>query len=419
MKADGSKRTADIASKAGVHNNGLPFLNPIHSTCPLVNQSGLNWKVDQAVEFTVTRADLLKELNFLQSVVEKKSTIPIIQNLLIRTGKGEPLTLVGTDLESTLRCTCTATVKTGGDLLLPARRLFDIVRSLPDAEIHVKTDGQDHAVVTCERSRFKLFSPDAESFPEVPKVPQAQHSIPAAVFRAMIPRVLFAATQEESRFALNGAQLILKGNVLRMVATDGHRLAFIEKTGLKLETPKDGVKLLIPKKTLSEVVKLAADADDESLEFGRDDNHIFFRIGGRLYISRMLAGQFPNFEMVMPKENDKTLIFESERLVGALRRVSFMADDVTRAVKMHVSEGKVEMTAQSSESGEASEIVPVEYAGPNYTLTFNVQYLLDFLAQSGTTETNFEFKDENTQIQMRPRGDGEYDYRYVVMPMRT
>ncbi|MBX7223230.1 MAG: DNA polymerase III subunit beta [Blastocatellia bacterium] len=371
------------------------------------------------MEFTVSRSNLLKELNFLQSVVEKKSTIPIIQNLYIRAAKGEPLTLVGTDLESTLRCSCPAEIKAGGVLLLPAKRLFDIVRSLPDAEIHIKTDGQDHAVITCERSRFKLLSPDAETFPEIATVPKAQFSVSAAVFRTMIPRTVFAATQEESRFALNGAQMILTANSLRMVATDGHRLAYIEKPGLEFKLPKDGLKVLIPKKTLSEVLKLAADAEDEAVSFGKDDNHIFFHAGSRLYISRMLAGQFPNYEMVMPKENDKTLVFESDRLMAALRRVSFMADDVTRAVRMHIGEGKVEITAQSSESGEASETVPVEFSEKNYTIAFNVQYLLEFLSVAASTEARFEFKDEGTQIQMRPKDDGEYDYRYVVMPMRA
>lgn len=369
------------------------------------------------MEFSVLKSDLLKELSFLQGVVEKKNTIPTIQNLLVEAKPGQPLTLVGTDLESTMRCVCPAEISKGGTALLPARRLFDIVRNLPDSEISFKSDGQGNAVVTCERSRFKLLSPSPDLFPEPPGEPKTQYVIPAATLRFMIPRTLFAMTQEESRFQLNGAQVIFDGDALRMIATDGHRLAFIEKRGLAFGA--EPLKMLIPKKTLAEVAKLAAEAGEETIAFGKDENHIFFQVGARLFISRMLAGQFPNYEMVMPKGNDKALRFETDRLASALRRASIVADDVTRAVKMHIQEGKVELTAQSSESGEASETLPVEYAGANLTVTFNVNYLLDFLAVAGASETTFEFKDELTQIQLRPGGDGEYDYRYVVMPMRV
>lgn len=374
------------------------------------------------MEFSVLKSDLLKELTFLNGVIEKKNTIPIIQNLLISGDPGAALDLVGTDLESTLRVSCAAEITGGGTLLLPARRLLDIVRNLPDSVIHFKADAQGNVVVTCERSRFKLFSPSPENYPELPEVPDAQFTISAAVLRVMIPRTLFAMTQEESRFQLNGAQVIVDGDALRMISTDGHRLSFIEKKGLtfnlKGENPET-LKVLIPKKTLAEVSKLAAEVGDDSLTFGKDENHIFFKVGARVFISRMLAGQFPNYEMVLPKNNDKAIVFETERLIAALRRVSVVADETTRAVKMHVDEGKLEFTAQSSESGEASEVVPVDYAGPKLTITFNVNYLMDFLNAAGTTETSFEFKDEITQIQLRPKDDGEYDYRYIVMPMRV
>ncbi len=374
------------------------------------------------MEFSVLKSDLLKELTFLNGVIEKKNTIPIIQNLLISGDAGAMLDLVGTDLESTLRVSCTAEITAGGTLLLPARRLLDIVRNLPDSVIHFKADASQNVVVTCERSRFKLFSPTAENYPDLPEVPEAQYTVSAAVLRTMIPRTLFAMTQEESRFQLNGAQMIVDGDALRMISTDGHRLSFIEKKGLTF-SPKgdapDSFKVLIPKKTLAEVSKLAAEVGDEGLAFGRDENHIFFKVGPRVFISRMLAGQFPNYEMVLPKNNDKAILFETERLVASLRRVSVVADETTRAVKMHVDEGKVEFTAQSSESGEASETVPVEYAGPKLMITFNVNYLMDFLNAAGATETSFEFKDEITQIQLRPKDDGEFDYRYIVMPMRV
>ncbi|OYT71669.1 MAG: DNA polymerase III subunit beta [Chloracidobacterium sp. CP2_5A] len=384
----------------------------------------------RAVEFSVAKADLLKELTFLNNVVEKKTTIPILSNLLLtgEAGPGGALTLAGTDLDATLKTSCAATIKHSGTALLPARRLFDIARNLPDADIRFKSDGNGNMNLTCEGSRFRLFSPAPENYPSLPELPELPLSVPAAIVRAMIPRILFATSQEESRYQLNGVQMVVGGGaaseskrrLLRMVATDGHRLAFIEKpecvAGGALGKP---INLLIPKKTMAEIARLAADAADGDIAFGQDDRHAFFRVGTRTFVSRLLAGQFPNYEMVMPKNNDKTIAFETERLVAAFRRVGVIADEMTRAVKLHASEGRVEITAQSPESGEAGETLGVDYPGPSVTITFNVGYLMDFLSAVHAAQVSFEFKDEISQIQLRPtEGDG-YDYRYVVMPMRA
>ncbi|MFQ3589291.1 MAG: DNA polymerase III subunit beta, partial [Chloracidobacterium sp.] len=310
--------------------------------------------------------------------------------------------------------------KQGGTILLPARRLFDIARNLPDADIHFKSDGSGNMNLTCERSRFRLFSPTPENYPSLPETPPLPLAVSAGILRTMIPRVLFATSQEESRYQLNGVQVAVNGRLLRMVATDGHRLAFIEKPdSLSVGEAGKPVNLLIPKKTLAEVARLAADATDADIAFGQDDHHVFFQVGARTFASRLLAGQFPNYEGVMPKSNDKSIVFETDRLVAAFKRVGVVADETTHAVKLHTAEGRVEITAQSPESGEAVETLSVDYPGPSMTIAFNVSYMMDFLTAAHSTQTRFEFKDEISQIELRPvDGDG-YTYRYVVMPMRA
>ncbi len=382
------------------------------------------------MEFSVAKADLLKELTFLNNVVEKKTTIPILSNLLVtgEAGPGGALTLAGTDLDATLETSCAATIQRGGAALLPARRLFDIARNLPDADIRFKSDGNGNMSLTCERSRFRLFSPAPENYPALPKPPALPLAVPAGILRTMIPRVLFATSQEESRYQLNGVHVTVGGGApgeskrgrLRLVATDGHRLAFIERAeSVSGGDSSQPVSFLIPKKTMAEIARLAADTADADIAFGQDDHHAFFRIGSRTFASRLLAGQFPNYEMVMPKSNDKTIAFETERLVAALKRVGVVADETTHAVKLHASEGRVEITAQSPESGEAVETLSADYPGPALTIAFNVSYLMDFLGAARATQVSFEFKDEISQIQLRPiDGDG-YDYRYIVMPMRA
>ncbi len=380
------------------------------------------------MEFSVTKADILKELTYLNNVVEKKTTIPILSNILLRGEAGGVLTLAGTDLDATLTTVCAAQVKHGGTALLPARRLFDIARNLPDADIHFKSDGSGNMNLTCERSRFRLFSPAPEHYPSLPEPPEMPFVVAAGTVRTMILRVLFATSQEESRYQLNGVQMVVSGQApnaaqrgtLRLVATDGHRLSLIEKPdSVTIGRGSCPLTLLIPRKTMAEIARLAADTTDADMTFGQGENHVFFRIGARTFASRLLAGQFPNYEMVMPKSNDKVITFETERLVAALKRVSVVADETTHAVKLHATEGRVEITAQSPESGEAVETLTVDYPGPTMTITFNVGYLMDFLTVVHSSQTRFEFKDEITQIQLRPvDGDG-YDYRYVVMPMRA
>src|SRR2546425_333595 len=287
------------------------------------------------MEFSVKKFDLLEELSLTQGVVERKTTIPILSNLLCE-AKGNRLTITATDLELSIRTGCEAKVKKEGSGTIPAKKLLELVRLLPEEEI-----------------RFKL----------------------------------------------------LENN---WVETD-HKLA-----GLNSEA-----RVLVPKKAMVEVQRLAANAgEDAQIEFARDDNHLFFQVGPRLLISRMLTGQFPNYEAVLPRENKKTVVLERNELNDAVRRVSQLADQRSHVVKFAVATDGVEISASSPEYGEAKETIDKEYKGDPLSIGFNAQYLLDFLSAAAEGPISIELKDEQSAGQMRPLADDQYRYRYVIMPMR-
>ena len=366
------------------------------------------------MHLTISKPSLLKELNFIQGVVEKKNTIPILSNLLLEVGNNT-LGIKGTDLDVSISTVCEAEVKKEGSICVQAKKLFEIVRALPDAAIEIKSGEQEQVNIICERSRFKMLGLPKDNFPELQEFKGQYVSLPAEVFRTFISRTIFAITNEESRYALNGAKFELSKNGVRMVTTDGHRLSFIEK---KWQFPSDyKVDVIIPKKTLVELGKLCSETE-ESIELGQDENHLFFKVGKRLLISRLLSGQFPNYELVLPKENKNQVMIESGRVASAIRRVALMADERSHAIKFDLGNGQINITSQAADVGEAGETLPVDYAGDAITAGFNAQYLNDFFGVFQDGGVVFEFKDSNSQAQIRPETNGDYDFRYVIMPMR-
>ena len=369
------------------------------------------------MQFVVSKQNLQKELGYVQGVVEKKNTIPVLSNILIESVGEGTIRLTGTDLDVTIRCDMDAEdIKIPGSICVQARKLFEIARLLPDAPVTFKKEANDWVTVTCDKSRFKMVGVSKEAFPEVPSFKSAPTKIPAGVIKAFIDRTIFAITQEESRYTLSGAKFMLDDNGARMVTTDGHRLAYVEKKGVS----KDGseaIETLIPRKTLAELTKLTA-GEDGDISLGMDENHIFFEVGTRLLISRMLHGQFPNYEMVMPKNNDKEVQFDSGLLNQAIRRVALMADERSHAIRFHLGANELVISSQNAEEGEAHETIQTDYAGDETDIGFNAQYLQEFLNVVGDSAVKFEFKDGNSQAQLRPADGGDYDYKYIVMPMR-
>lgn len=369
------------------------------------------------MEFSITKNALQKELGFVQGIVERKNTIPALSNILIESVGENTIRLIGTDLDATLRCEAEAEVQMPGSMCVGARKLFDIARTLPDALVNFRKEENNWATVKCERSNFRIAGVERESFPEIPSFRSAPVKMPAEVFKTFIDRTIFAITLEESRYTLSGAKFMLDKTGARMITTDGHRLAYIERKDLGEVAPTETMDTLIPRKTLAELNKLTTGYEGE-ISLGADENHIYFEAGPRLLISRTLTGQFPNYEMVMPKNNDKVAIFDGAALGQAVRRVALMSDERTRAIRLHLVPGSLNIAAQTAEEGEAKETVATEYAGDEIEIGFNAQYLQDFLNGVGDGQVAFEFKDGNSQAQLRLVSDTDYDYRYVIMPMR-
>ena len=281
------------------------------------------------MEFSVQRVDLLKELTLSQGVVERKTTIPILSNVLLE-ASDENLRMTATDLELGIRSSCPAKVKKAGSTTAPAKKLFDYVRQLEEPEIRFKTveSATGGALqLACGRSHVKMAGMPRDNFPVLPDYPGKLAVFPPAIFAQMIRRTAFAISSEESRYTLNAALLILKPETMTMVATDGHRLAHVETDPVVAKEGYSGVsgelRVLVPKKAMTELARLLADvAEGTGIEFAKDDNHLFFQIGSRLLISRMLSGQFPNYEAVMPKGNDRVVVLPQEALSAAVRKSS-------------------------------------------------------------------------------------------------
>ena len=369
------------------------------------------------MQFVVSKQNLQKELGLVQGVVERKNTIPALSNILIESVGENSIRLTGTDLDVTIRCDADAEISEPGAICVQARKLFEIARLLPDAPVSFKKEDNDWVTVTCDKTRFKMVGVPRDAFPEVPTFKSAPTKISASVISTFIDRTIFAITQEESRYTLSGAKFILDDTGAKMITTDGHRLAYVERKGVAKNSGSEAVETLIPRKTLAELTKLAAGFEGD-ISLGKDEHHIFFEVGPRLLISRMLHGQFPNYDMVMPKNNDKSVQFDGAVLNSAIRRVALMSDERSHAIRFHLEPNQLVISAQKAEEGEASETVPTTYDGEETDIGFNAQYLQDFLNVIGDGAVAFEFKDGNSQAQLRPAEGGEYEYKYVVMPMR-
>jgi DNA polymerase III subunit beta len=368
------------------------------------------------MELSVSKADLLRELQFFQGIVERKNTIPILANVLMD-AKGSEVRLAATDLEVGLKSRCAAKIEKAGSLTLPAKKLFEIVKALPDTDVLIQED-KNGVKVAADRFESRLQTMSRDDFPAMPDAKAGgDASLPRDITRQMVAKTQFAITGEDTRYFLNGALLVLKPKEMSMVATDGHRLALVTAPREAAPGSPDELRVIVQKKTLLELGRLLGEAG-ETLEFEKGENHLFFRVADRVLVSRMIDGQFPAYERVIPKGNDKAVEFDRDRLTNAVKRVALLANERSRSVKFQMESGEVVVTSNSSEFGEAKEVIPVEYSGPSVTICFNAQYVLDFLAVAETELVVLQFKDEMSQAVFKPVGASGYDYTYVIMPMR-
>jgi DNA polymerase-3 subunit beta len=372
------------------------------------------------MELVVRKTDLLRELQLFQGIVERKNTIPILANVLIE-ATGDEVKLLATDLEVGLRSKCTAAVSKGGSLTLPAKKLYEIIKALPETDVRIEQD-RNGVKVAADRFDSRMQTLPREDFPSLPEATGSYSaSLPREVLKQMVAKTQFAITGEDTRYFLNGALFILRPDSMGLVSTDGHRLALVnvprEKAKGKARVDEE-VRVILPRKTLLELGRLLAEGEGD-IQYERGENHLFFDIGGRLLISRMIDGQFPAFERVIPKNNDKRVEFDRDRLTSAVKRVALLSNERSRAVKFQIDKGKVEIASSSPEFGEAKEVLIVDYAAAPVTICFNAQYVLDFLGVVETDSVSLDFKDEMSQAVMKPIGADGYEYTYVIMPMRV
>ena len=373
-----------------------------------------------AMEITVSRKDLLNELSAIQAVIERKTTIPILSNLLME-ADGDSARITATDLDQAIRTSCAAKVKKPGSCTIPARKLFDYVKLLADGDVSIKLLENHWVQIRSGRSNTKMVGLGRANYPQVPEMPELSSvTLPTAVLRTLISHTIFSISSEESRYTLNGALLILKPDSLAMVATDGHRLAFIEKTEEPLQGISGEKRTLIPRKALAEIYSLIQSSEAETFTFAEDDQRMFFSIGHRTLSSMKLTGNFPNFEAVLPRDNNKFAIVRATELSAAIGRVAQFAEERSGAIRVRLEHNELKVSAQSSESGESEDSIETPYNFDPIFVGFNSSYMLDFLKAIGNEgEVRIEFKDAQSAGQMRPEDpDSLYKYRYVLMPMR-
>jgi DNA polymerase-3 subunit beta len=368
------------------------------------------------MELVVRKSDLLRELQLFQGIVERNNTIPILANVLME-AEGEELRFLATDLQVALRSKCAASVSKGGKLTLPAKKLFEIIRVLPETEVRIEQD-KSGVKVAADRFDARIQTMAAEDFPSLPRASgNSSLVLPSGLLGQMIARTHFATTSDDTRYFLNGVLLVANAGQFSLVATDGHRLSLVQAK-LDGEGPAEEIRVILPKKTVAELGRLLLEVEGD-VQYERQENHLFFTVGDRVLISRMIEAQFPAYERVVPKGTDKVVEFERERLANALKRVGLLSPERSRAVKFAIEEGKVEVSSSSPELGEAKETILVdEYKGSPLQIGFNGQYVLQFLDVVGTDKVALELKDEVSQAVMKPVGQEGFEYTYVLMPMR-
>lgn len=371
------------------------------------------------MKFSINQKTLETELSFVQGIVEKKSTIPILANVLIESVDEQTIKITATDLDTTIISRASANVNESGEMCVSAKKLYDIVKLLPREDILVATDAATFwAKIEAGKSNFKIAGVSRHEFPEEITFVGKKTILTTEILQELIKHTSFAITNEQSRFTLSGAKFELHGRTARMITTDGHRLAYIET--ILDKSAAGSTDVLIPRKALTELVKLTAESSGE-ISFWEDTNHLYFESENRRLIIRKLSGTFPNYEMVIPKDNDQIVIFKATDMLSALGRVCQMSDERTHAVNLTIKKGEIIISAQSSEEGAANESIPAEYKGEETLVKFQHEYIRDFInsvKDEDDSHISMSFKDGNSQFLFRPANENGREYLGVIMPLR-
>ena len=367
------------------------------------------------MKLTITREQLQEGLVAVAASVPTKTTLPVLANLLLEASR-DGLRMSGTDLDIAVSTTVPASLDQEGAITLPARKLVEIVRELPSNPIRIIASGEQRVSIECGRSRFRLLGLPREEFPAFPAVKfEGGWRAPARDLQKLISHVAFAASTEESRPILNGVLWELRPERMRMVATNGHRLA-------RMDVPATAAAggqadLIVPPKALEQIRRLFSTEDE--VEVARSENHLGFRSATTQIFTRLIEGPYPNYEQVIPRENDKTATADKSALTAALRRMSIVASDQTHRIRMGFASGTCKLSVQTPDLGEAQEEVTVAYEGDPLEIGFNAAYLLEILKYIPTDEVRLTFKAPERAATIEPVGwNDPASFLALVMPLR-
>jgi DNA polymerase-3 subunit beta len=366
------------------------------------------------MEFKIEKAALLQGLYLAQGISDRKSTMPILANVLLRTDGKDKLLVAATDLNVTVTAELACHVDKDGGLTVGAKHLHDIVKALPGETLSLKRTENSYADIKAGKVEYKVVGMPDRDFPKLPNHREVKFAkVDAATLRDMIAKAFFSISTDETRYHLNGVLFESDGKVGRMVSTDGHRLSKIERP---LEGgPKLAQGIIIPRKGLMEI-RRALETADGQIELGIHQGHIFVRIGAVALSVKLIDAQFPPYDQVIPKENDKVVIAPRAALLEALRRISIMSSDKTWGIKFVVKKGELQVASDNPDLGEAHEELDVSYDGAPVTIGFNAKYFIELLAEMEGDEVKLELNGELDPGLVRP-ADGK-GYLGVVMPMR-
>lgn len=373
------------------------------------------------LEMSVNRDVLIRELAFARGLTEAKTTVPILTSLLFA-AEGNTLTITATDLERSVVTSIPATVKKPGSVAIHGRKLFEYVKFLPSGDITLKEMANNWLAIRSGRSNTKMVAMSRANYPQVHTIEEAGSaavSLPARAIKTLIGQTSFAISKEESRYTLNGTLFGVEPSRLFMVATDGHRLALSE-TRQEVTGVKDKSTALIPLRAVGDLASLLSDSDVETVSFAQNDTYLFFSVGERKYSVRRLAGQFPHYEAILPRNNDKVVIVAAADMERSIRRVATFADDRSSSIKLSLSENSLKLSASSTENGESEDLIEIVYGKDSMITGFNASYLLDFIkAIGGKGEIKMLFKDGGSPVLLRPEVESpDTDFHCVVMPLR-
>lgn len=362
------------------------------------------------MKITCPKERLQEAISQVQGAVSPKTTLPILSNVLLE-AEGQTLTLTTTDLDIGIQYTIPVELSEPGSITLPAKRLFGIIRELPLGNVSLSVDSTNVAVITCGNAHFKIVGLSTEEFPKLPEFPESKVlNLPQVLLGEMINKTSYAISHDESRYVLNGLYLLLKSNKATMVATDGRRLAFIEK---RIDLPKGAeVETIIPAKAVSELVKLLGEGT--SVEIVLAKNQIAFKIPNCMLVSRLIEGRFPNYKQVIPDGLEQKISLNREELLSAVKRSALVTSDRSNSIKLNFMPKQLVISANTPDVGESRESLIISYEGKELDIAFNPNFVMDVLRNIDTEEVLLEVTDGANPGIIRT---GQ-EFLYVLMPMR-